>query len=206
MNCQNGELACPNGRKAKIEISIDGQVENLLFDAPACVKKEEITEDLSANEIKCWRFRGMTDGTVNVVHYACGKNASFQPDSSLLHNGAWLIVDGKLQIGKHYYYWSGVNKNNGEVYSRTVEAVTGDEADSILCKECLSVGCQITVTSQGGASYKSKKGNKCDFKVACDDECPPGFIKCLKLTYPGYCCLPCKSTANKINNLASKIR
>lgn len=44
------------------------------------------------------------------------------------------------------------------------------------------------------------------FNVKCDDDCPPGYIKCEHPRYPGYCCLPCKSIAEKVNNLANKIR
>lgn len=44
------------------------------------------------------------------------------------------------------------------------------------------------------------------FTVKCDDDCPPGHIKCEHARYPGYCCLPCKPTAEKISNLANKIR
>lgn len=43
-------------------------------------------------------------------------------------------------------------------------------------------------------------------EVACDEECPPGHIKCEHPRYPGYCCIPCKTTAEKINNIANKIR
>jgi hypothetical protein len=45
-----------------------------------------------------------------------------------------------------------------------------------------------------------------EYEVICDDDCPPGHIKCEHNGYPGYCCIPCKSTAERINNLASRIK
>ena len=32
---------------------------------------------------------------------------------------------------------------------------------------------------------------KCAIEVACDEECPEGFIKCKTTKYPGYYCMPC---------------
>lgn len=208
MDCQDGKIACANAKKAKIEISIDGNIENLLFDAPACVRKEEISEDASANNIKCWKFFGMTGDVITSMHYVCGKNAYFQPGTGLLHNGAWLVVDGKIQVGRHYYYWSGVNKDNGEIYRRFVEPATevSGVGYSGNCDTCLEVGCQIIVTNEAGAIYKSKKGSKCDFKIACDDECPPGFIKCLKPSYPGYCCIDCSEIKSEIAALRGALK
>lgn len=44
------------------------------------------------------------------------------------------------------------------------------------------------------------------YKVACGKQCPPDHVKCEVNHYPGYCCIPCEKTANKINNLASRIK
>lgn len=43
------------------------------------------------------------------------------------------------------------------------------------------------------------------YEVACGDSCPPGHHKCKHDKYPGYCCVSCSDTANKIRNLASRM-
>lgn len=45
----------------------------------------------------------------------------------------------------------------------------------------------------------------CNFTVACDDDCPEGSRKCTHNKYPGYCCIPCKETGDRLKNLANKI-
>ncbi|MUL39341.1 hypothetical protein [Gloeocapsopsis dulcis] len=42
------------------------------------------------------------------------------------------------------------------------------------------------------------------FSVACEG-CPEGTIRCNAPGYPGYCCIPCKKVAARINNLAARI-
>jgi hypothetical protein len=207
MECQGGQVACEGAKKAKVKVTIDDKVEHLIFDAPACVKEEK-TGEASDSDIKCWRFWGTSNGTITFQHYACGKEAHYQPDSSLKNNGAWLIVDGVKQKGDGYYYWSGTDEFN-VFNARFLSPVTKFDSQGKVsgdCDSCLITGCQITVTSEGGAVYKSKKGTKCSFEIACDENCPPHHVRCETNSYPGYCCMPCESTANKINNLANKIK
>lgn len=52
--------------------------------------------------------------------------------------------------------------------------------------------------------YEATIDNPSDFKVICGD-CPEGTIRCEQPGYPGYCCLPCKPIAERINNLAARI-
>lgn len=45
-----------------------------------------------------------------------------------------------------------------------------------------------------------------DYSVVCDDECPPGYLKCASDAYPGYCCVPCDSFKSRISNLTSYVK
>lgn len=66
--------------------------------------------------------------------------------------------------------------------------------------------CRMIVSDESGEIF-NKKFNKCPkYLVACDDDCPEGFIKCSSSTYPGYCCLSCKETASKILALGTKLQ
>jgi hypothetical protein len=66
--------------------------------------------------------------------------------------------------------------------------------------------CEIKITDSTGQLFKDNGKCPVVYDVACDDDCPSGHIRCKTSTYPGYCCIPCKPTAEKINNLANKIR
>lgn len=67
-------------------------------------------------------------------------------------------------------------------------------------------GCKITISSQGKKVFEETGACPVKFKVSCDDDCPPGDIRCEHPGYPGFCCIPCKGTADKINNLANRIK
>lgn len=64
----------------------------------------------------CWRFWGATNGQISFQHYACGNSASYQ-SSGGPNNAAWLVVDGVVQNGTNYQYWS------SGIYSRGLEQV-----------------------------------------------------------------------------------
>ncbi|MEH2309339.1 hypothetical protein [Nostoc sp.] len=48
-------------------------------------------------------------------------------------------------------------------------------------------------------------GIKCNWVVSCDDDCPEGSHKCTHNKYPGYCCVPCKETGDRLKNIANKV-
>ncbi len=66
-------------------------------------------------------------------------------------------------------------------------------------------GKQLKVKNSQGTEIFKADVKDCNYTVACGDNCPEGFCKCPKNSYPGYCCLSCASTANAILNLASKV-
>lgn len=66
--------------------------------------------------------------------------------------------------------------------------------------------CVITVKHQGNTIFTAQGEEPCNFSVACDDDCPPDHIRCEQPRYPGYCCLPCQPIAQRINNLAARIK
>lgn len=64
----------------------------------------------------CWRFWAASNGQISFQHYACGNSASYQATGGI-NNAANLIVDGVIQNGPSYQYWS------GGIYSRGIEQV-----------------------------------------------------------------------------------
>ncbi|MFB2770365.1 hypothetical protein ACE1AT_13900 [Pelatocladus sp. BLCC-F211] len=66
--------------------------------------------------------------------------------------------------------------------------------------------CRLTVKNALGNTIFTASG-KCPitYRVVCAN-CPDGYQECQTDKYPGYCCIPCKETASKINNLVPKTR
>lgn len=44
------------------------------------------------------------------------------------------------------------------------------------------------------------------FTVACEDDCPPGTVRCECIEYPGYCCLPCEPTISEIKSIRNLVK
>lgn len=66
-------------------------------------------------------------------------------------------------------------------------------------------GYKLTINDTRGQIFSQEYEKEPQYEVACDNECPPGYCKCITQKYPGYCCLPCKEVAVRINNLAARL-
>ncbi|MDQ3018249.1 MAG: porin [bacterium] len=65
--------------------------------------------------------------------------------------------------------------------------------------------CQIKIKDATGKLLFSESGKcPCNYQVACEG-CPPGSNKCTHKGYPGYCCIPCKQTGDRLQNMANKV-
>lgn len=190
MTC-TGDSHCKNGETATVTTIIDSKSDTFqIKNSPICIEKKIS----SSSGKKCYRFWSEYRKRIIFEHYVCATNAYYQPDPSLINNGAWLIADGIIQNGKSYFYWS--NADNSR-HLEVVNSVVRHGSSSGGCP-CLNDGCQIIIKNENGSIIYQKSGKTCDVKVSCNG-CPPGHIKC------GDCCLPCEATAQKIQSLANKI-
>ena len=67
-------------------------------------------------------------------------------------------------------------------------------------------GFTLTASNSAGQSITRKYDAKPVFTVACGDDCPEGFCKCIIPEYPGYCCLDCSATAASIHAITNQLR
>lgn len=207
-NC-SGESYCSEDEKATISVFFEGK-ESAKFiskNSPVCVKEEKINLQSNKRIFYFWAENYSNDGSSRITfeHYACGNNAYYQPNPELINNGAYLIVDDRLQVGEDYFYWQYQHDSGGtrrflEVVDSIPAGASGDFS------QCDLDGCEITIFDKdGGQLYKDKGKSPCKVEVACGDACPEGYLKCSSNKYPGYCCLPCQQTANKIRALGDKL-
>jgi uncharacterized Zn-binding protein involved in type VI secretion len=73
------------------------------------------------------------------------------------------------------------------------------------CSYIIYFGGTLKITDSKGEIFAKAYSKKPQYTVACDNECPSGHIRCQTVKYPGYCCIPCKKIAQRINNLATRI-
>lgn len=64
----------------------------------------------------------------------------------------------------------------------------------------------LTVVDSLGRIIVKKYSTEPTYTVACGDECPEGFCKCIIPEYPGYCCLDCNSAAASIRSITNSLR
>lgn len=68
---------------------------------------------------------------------------------------------------------------------------------------------QIIISNTSGIElFKEEKDTTIPpkYEVACGEECPEGFCKCITPEYPGYCCLDCNSTAASIRAITNDLK
>jgi hypothetical protein len=65
----------------------------------------------------------------------------------------------------------------------------------------------IRVYSSGNLIFKDIQKSPISYRVDCiKQHCPDGFCECKQDAYPGYCCVDCRDTANKIHGMTEQLR
>lgn len=192
---------CDDAKKAKIYISPSKGEQTVILSEkpPACY---EIVE-----ESPCWEYggEGLTSnceasGTV-FTHFHRGSKPKFEVRTSPPNTNfagcsfAFVILDGESNYPSY--------EGGGAPGTTFVRQTEGENCST----ETGEAGFTITVTDESGTIYENffPGKDKPIVEAACDDNCPKGYLKCKSNKYPGYCCLPCKQTANKIRALGAKL-
>ena len=65
----------------------------------------------------------------------------------------------------------------------------------------------ITLVSSESEYISARNATAVDIGdcTKCIAVCPEGFCKCIIPEYPGYCCLDCKATGDRLKNIANKV-
>jgi hypothetical protein len=93
-----------------------------------------------------------------------------------------------------------------EVTSAALDMSTFQINNQIKCTDSKNKRCSIQVFSEESILIFQDQGDcPVSVEVQCGN-CPPHNIECKANHYPGYCCIPCESTAQKIHNLANRIK
>ncbi len=184
---------CAGRSKAIVEYSFNGKIKIFETDlVPIEVEKIE-----PENSGVCWRFTGQGVGNNSYYeHFACGQSPSYVSNGAGLN----LFMDGAMIQSSGYYYRFGTNS-----LSRVDKMSAGNNLITSGNCDCLQ-DCEIKISKAGQIIFSDKGPCPVKFDVACDDDCPEGSHKCRHNKYPGYCCIPCKQTGQRINNIANKIR
>lgn len=81
--------------------------------------------------------------------------------------------------------------------------VTISGKEYIFKETPIEVSCEGTILQVNNMVIAVTNCNS--YKISCDDECPEGSHRCTHNKYPGYCCIPCKETGDRLKNMANKV-
>ncbi|MBD2495009.1 hypothetical protein [Nostoc sp. FACHB-280] len=191
-------MACDDSSKATAIIKHKGKETKIESKYPGMTYTNESSLDAQGEDIVCeYKLTNyLPDGSSGIEIFRINPNKNIYvktpQDGGVTGSGnypAFVLYADDAVISAKYY--------PDQVVNMTV-AFNGS---------CLGNGYLVEVFDKTGRIFKKFfPGEQPEVTIVCDDECPPGHIKCKHNGYPGYCCVSCKSTAEKINNLANKVK
>lgn len=204
---------CANANKATVEYSVNGVNKTYTVESQSLLPISiEVTNGYEKSQNYQLSFNGNTITTYSFTLEAPAEVPRNEIPKIYLISGTW---DDAGTVGT---YTS--NRNPGQIATYTGGSLLigagysiGGSVENILVPQCtinITLNWQLDIEvlkifdKNGNLIFQDKGKNIKLENVACDDDCPPGQIKCKHNKYPGYCCIPCASTAAKINNLGSK--
>jgi hypothetical protein len=192
-------LYCEGKKKVNIIYTFNKSKQIFTFDKTPVGVEKSLIKVVDPNSY-CWRFSGIgVNNDDSYEYYACGQNPSFLFNG----DGFTLYLDG-LRLGSAGYQYRRGSQSVSQV-SGTTKPNPGHNTDG-NCDSCSIDKCTLIVKYQGTTVFEKSGDCPLDFQVACDDDCPPGYIKCNKTDYPGYCCISCSEIKSEITALRSAIR
>ena len=205
-------MVCEIGDKPKIKYKF-GQGKEQTYEsqyAPIEVTTKEIPADASDNynsagyQITTANYVGGTDTIIIVDHklITIPRKGQFDPPQYYL----CYILCGQTTYTKY----NPCSSTQAEIdcnttYSRLVSETSFTINPLIKCPSANKKRCSIEVKFNGLIIFQAQGDCPCSYSVQCGS-CPEGSHECKHQAYPGYCCVPCKETGEKLKNIASSVR
>lgn len=206
---------CDPGNKPKVSYKFNGKNERYYQSNQSPIDVEIGEEDKPDDgESKCYKVT-FTDATnrraAGEFLESNGTQTSFWIRAKVATSEVRLEVDPSFYAGMYAYVLiaDGVTLSFPPRYISAASIPIVLNTGNPNCPPApapLKKNCTIKIFHEGALIFKDQGDCPCIYEVACNGRCKPGEIECPKPDYPGYCCIPCEGTANKINNLANKIR
>lgn len=166
--------------------------------------KETVISNSCPVKVECLNQGGQTGTTITVVgdreighaHHPGTTETETDPTGNSSDSYSLRLVTCSTGIGcgasspnnsGEPYYQAQILKNG--VYTGLHFGTAGWY--SITQMTVVSEGLKLFKISNSTKTLYSKEYQQCPkFEVACDDDCPPGYMRCQNTNYPGYCCIP----------------
>lgn len=205
-------MACQVGDKPTVKYKFAGQSEKRYKSQFAPIEIIQKTVPIPASGNYNPQGFGLRVWPVNIGEYVTG----IVLDYEIFHNPNYPFFDTVSSIPcgeKDYHVLSPADcKYYGREYVKCrldcydidpTKEVSIDR--TVHCPVFMEEKCSIQVLYNNLVIFQDQGNCPLEVEIICGD-CEQGYIRCETHKYPGYCCLPCKSTAAKINNLANRIR
>ncbi|WP_029635983.1 hypothetical protein [[Scytonema hofmanni] UTEX B 1581] len=205
-------MVCEIGDKPTIKYKFAGQSEKRYKSKFSPIEILQKSVPIPASDNYSPQGFGLRVWPVNVGQYVTGVVLDYE----IFHNPSFPFYDTVSSIAcgeKDYIVLNPTDCANANLQFAKCRAncydidpsktVTID--NTVHCPVPMEEKCSLQILYNNLVIFQDQGNCPLEVEVICGD-CPEGSIKCSHLKYPGYCCIPCKETANKINNLANKIR
>lgn len=120
-----------------------------------------------------------------------------------------IVYSNPSSSGFGGYLWSDVNYVDGSGNSGTIPVshnnVYGHTVTDVYVTND-GIVTKVSVVDKNAKVIQITGNGTATWTVTCDDECPPGYMKCECNSYPGYCCISCSEIRSGINNATALLR
>lgn len=188
-------MACEGKKKATITLVFaDGAKEKIISDNPPV---QVTTKQITASSLK----------KIYVVGTAYNSSCQALPGYEEYRGEVPLNTQVHLVQSS-----GGICPNGVQYHVANAGGSTGTEwvNGSTSIKEIYipTSGCQFKIDDATGIIYNKLLENQAcpTYNISCDDNCPPGHMKCCSSSYPGYCCIPCSEIKGGIQGATAYLR
>jgi hypothetical protein len=180
---------CEIGNKPKVEYKKDGQVYTYLSDkSPIDIVLDKVQKNQYGDD-----------------YNAEGYTIQFS-------NGGEITVINHRTSGNTIQYWScgSTDWDNRQadgtypVWYNLPGAITQIDRSKGCPPPIPPQDYIIKISHEGTLLYSDRSANPITYDVICGN-CPPGQHECKTNKYPGYCCISCQKTSQRIDNLRGKL-
>jgi hypothetical protein len=187
-------MVCEDSKKATVIIKHKGKEIKIESQYPGVTYTSESSYDTQGENVTCeYKLTNYApDGSTSIEIFRINPNKN-------------VYIQTPAQGGQDFGFPAFVLWADEDRLSAKYEGVQVTNMTVNFNGNCLGTGYLVEIFDKRGQIFrKFFAGEQPEVTFLCDDDCPPGHHKCKHNGYPGYCCIPCKPTAEKLKNLANK--
>lgn len=205
---------CQGAKKATVKYSVNGEIKICIIQQNSLPIDVQIELAYQSQQTFQQSFPSNPSATYPFTFSAAGTVPNPSEVDIILLNATWDdcgsigSFNAPCTLGQVYKYTGEpIVIGSGTSVSGAVTDLGGGQCNISATLRWKSNKDILKILNQNNIIIFTDTGENIALKsVACDDECPEGFCKCIIPEYPGYCCLDCGATAASIRAITNELR